>query len=92
LLNRSQAEYESNETLKGEAGLWLAILIGLLRDIEDPCRRSAFEEARRIILFKEGCFNIMADALNLQPGELQKRIIRALKRRGIDLQKEKTKE
>jgi len=91
-LNRSKAEYLSDEVLKGEVGLWLSILINLLRDIEDPCRRFGYEESRRIILFKEGCFNIMADAFDLEPGELQKRILKALRRRGIDLLKDKTKE
>lgn len=90
-MNRSEAEYLSEEVLKGEIGLWLAVLIGLLRDIEDPSRRSGFEEARRIVAFREGCFDIMAAALNLEPGELQKRILSALQRRGIDLLKEKQK-
>lgn len=88
-MNRSQAEQISEEVLKGETGLWLTVLISLLRDIEEPCRRSGYEEARRIILFREGCFDIMAAALNLEPGELQKRILSALRRRGIDLTRKK---
>lgn len=91
-MNRSEAEKISEEVIRGEIGLWLAVLISLMCDIEDPCRHGGYEEARRIILFREGCFDIMASAFELEPGELQKRILSALRRRGFDLIKEKKAE
>ena len=91
-MNRSQVEYLSNELLEGEHGLWLTVLIGLLKDIENPLHRKGYQEARRIILKKEGCFPILAEALGLESDALQKRILRSLMRKGIDLRKDMTQE
>jgi len=80
-MTRTKIEEISGEQFVGEGGLWAAVLISLIQDLESPSRRSDHETARRIILQREGCFDLMSGALGIEPAELQQRILAVLKRR-----------
>ena len=70
--------------LHGETGLWAAVLLDILNEIEAPEDRRGSEQARRIITEPEsGCLTFIAAALGLETRELQKKIIRRLKKRGM---------
>jgi len=67
----------------GEEGLWAAVLLDILSEIEAPEDRYGSEQAKRIILEPEsGCLSFIAAALGLETRELQKMVIRRLEKRG----------
>ncbi|MBU2623434.1 MAG: hypothetical protein KKD92_14070 [Proteobacteria bacterium] len=90
-LNRLAIEEIAGEKISGEKGLWVAVLVNILNDLQAPTLDSKQEEAKRIVLQMEGCFNILAETFDLEPKILQKRIIKSLRRRGFELNPEKTK-
>lgn len=83
-MNRSDLEEISGEEMAGEGGLWVAVLLSLIQDLESPSSRSEHQEAKRIILCREGYFDLMAEALSVDPAALQRRIIRCMKNRRCD--------
>lgn len=91
-MRRIEIEELAGEKFSGEKGLWVAVLVNILNDILAPVSDSKQEEARQIVLHMDGCFKLLAETFDLEPLVLQKRILKALQRRGIDLMKEKTKE
>lgn len=84
-MTRTEIEEISGERFAGDGGLWVAVLVTLMKDLESPSRRQDHEAARRIILQREGCFDLMSEALGIDPAELQRRIIAALKKKGREL-------
>jgi len=81
-MKRNDPELEG--LFHGEEGLWAAVLLDILNEIESPADQAGFEQARRIIMEPEsGCLSFIAAALGLETGALQKKIIRRLKRRGM---------
>jgi len=84
-MNRSEIEEISGEEMVGEGGLWVAVLLSLIQNIESPSSRPEHQEAKRIILQREGCFDLMAAVLSVDPDALQRRIIRYMKNRSCEL-------
>lgn len=78
---RNDPEYN----FEGIAGLWLAVLVDIMRTIEKPVNQADLATARWIVRNRRGCFETMAAAIDRDPVELQKRIIEALEKKGIKL-------
>jgi hypothetical protein len=84
MLKRNDPELEG--LFNGEEGLWAAVLLDILNEIEQPADKGACEQARRIIMEPEsGCLPFIADALGITPDELQRRIIRHLQKKRITI-------
>jgi hypothetical protein len=76
-MKRSDPEFEG--LFYGEAGLWSAVLLGILEEIEKPSNPSEYNQARRIVEEPEtGCLPFVADALGLAVEELQRKILERL--------------
>jgi len=81
-LNRNDSILDG--LLHGETGLWAAVLLDILNEIEAPADRPGHDRAIRIVMEPEtGSLPIIASALGIETVELQKMIIRRLKRRGM---------
>jgi hypothetical protein len=78
-MNRIDIELETGETFDGVEGLWLAVLIGIMDDCMNP-QSPSHREAERIIHNLEPPLPLIAAILEINPGALQKRIIRAVER------------
>ena len=74
-----------NITFEGIAGLWLSVLIDIMRTIEKPVNQADLATARWIVRNRRGCFDMMAAAIDRDPGELQKRIIQVLEKKGVKI-------
>lgn len=69
--------------LHSEEGLWAAVLLNIMNEIEASEDRDGYEQAKLIIMEPEGGpLPFIAAALGLDTGELQRKIIRWLKKRG----------
>ena len=82
---RADIEEQAEEQLQGESGLWCAVLINVINDLTDPACRADYEAARRIIINRDCCFPTIAEALEVDPEELQRRIIRHMRKRCCEL-------
>lgn len=81
MTKRNDPDYDG--LFHGEEGLWSAVLLVILSEIEKPRDQAGYEQARRIIVEPENsCLPIIAAALGLDTGELQRKIIRRLKKSG----------
>ncbi len=70
----------------GEDGLWSAVLLDILNEIEAPAGKAEYEQTRRIIMAPEnGCLPFIAAALGLGTYELQRKIIRHLQKKRITI-------
>lgn len=84
-MKRSDPEFDG--LFHGEEGLWAAVLLNVLEDLESPIDRVALDHARRIIRDPgSGCLPIIAGALGISLNELHKQIILYLKKRRITMQ------
>jgi hypothetical protein len=87
IMKRNDPEFDG--LFAGEEGLWAAVLLNILEDIEDPKDRAGREQARRIVMEPgSGCLPFIANALGISIGQLQKKIIRYLKKRRAMITKE----
>ena len=91
-MSRIEIEDLAGEKFSGEKGLWVAVLVNILNDILAPVSDSKQKEARQIVLRMDGCFFLLAETFDLEPLVLQKRILKALRRRGCDFIQEKKAE
>ena len=73
------------EDLEGEVALWISVLLRAYSDILTPGQGSATKEAMRFIFggSPSSNFDICADALNLEPENLRKRILKSLLKKGV---------
>lgn len=83
-MKRNDREFDG--LFHGFEGLWAAVLMEILNQIEDPKDKVSYEQARRIILEPEnGCLPFVAGALEVALDELQRRIILHLKKKHITI-------
>lgn len=80
-------DYEGSSDLSGPARLWGAVLQSIFHDLSHPEWRYSWERARLFVLNREGNFDLMAQCLGEYPEGLQRRIMRALKSKGIAIKK-----
>lgn len=72
--------------MQGEAGLWAAVLLNVLNELEAPRNRDGLEQSRRIITDPDNsCLFLIAAALGLETGDLQGKIIRYLKKKRVTI-------
>lgn len=78
---RNHSHYDG--LFHGEAGLWSAVLLVILSEIEESRDQFIYEQAMRIVVEPENsCLPLIAAALGLDIGELQRKIFRRLKKSG----------
>ncbi len=78
---RNHSDYDG--LFHGEAGLWSAVLLVILSEIEESRDQFIYEQAMRIVVEPENsCLPLIAAALGLDIGELQRKIFRRLKKSG----------
>jgi hypothetical protein len=78
-MGRTEIELQTGESFTGIEGLWLVILLNLLQDLLDPGSPDHLE-AKRIIDRGEYPLSMIAAVLETDPEDLQRRIVRALRR------------
>jgi hypothetical protein len=84
-MNDLKDRIRENPGLHGESGLWAAVLINILIDLESFDVKTR-ERARRIILEPEnGCLPFIAAALGISTGKLHKHVIRYLRKKRITI-------
>lgn len=84
MMKRNDPELEG--LFHDEEGLWFAVLLNILDEIEAPTGKAEYEQARRLILEpKNGCLPFIAAALGLDTGELHKKIIHHLQKKRITI-------
>ena len=76
----------------GPAGLWIAVLITFIQDIENPKCRADFERAREIVINRSGCFDMIATAAKYDPEGLQRRLVKAMGKKGNRLDRQDTQD
>jgi len=78
--------YEGPPDLYGPARLWGAVLQRIFNDPLHPEWPYSWERARLFVVNREGNFDLMAQCLGEDPENLQRRIMRALKSKGIAIE------
>jgi len=79
-------DHELDGLLHSESGLWSAVLLDILNEIEAPADQASYEQAKRIITDPgSGCLPFIAAALDLETGELQRKIARYLQKKRVKI-------
>ena len=81
--NDEQHDYDYQ--LEGVTGLWIAVLVDIMKTIEHPPSQAEYVTARGIVTHRRECFDMMAEVLGYDPDDLQKRIIKTMKKKGITI-------
>jgi len=78
--------HELDGLLQSESGLWSAVLLDILNEIEAPADQASYDQAKKIITDPgSGCLPFIAAALDLDTSELQKKVTRYLQKKRIKI-------
>lgn len=83
-MKRNDPEFDG--LFHGEEGLWSAVLLDILNEIEAPADQASYDQVKGIITEPgSGCLPFIAAALDLDAGELQRKITRYLQKKRIKI-------